>query len=532
MQGHYELQQPTGGQVKTAARRYAAAAGSVSLTELDVKVGSGFDGSDEAIEKEFRKQYYYFKEIEQGLRELKEEGVTVRTITMWGVIDCNSWLQSSNNVGGAASGKSRQYPLLFDDNYKVKPAFWAMVDPSKLEPEAKAVDIKQALVDDFDAANTIEFSDKGTDVTVKPIWNPGQIQFLVEVADATDDGTDAVTVYVDKYNSKSNGIKCKSVMVTRADAEATDNGYKAVVNVEVEEAEANKVVGFDIVVTNGSEQIAFNDSSLSQATSTKYFAEGSLKPFMFIPKGTITVDGELDDAWNNAAEVTLGNKTDNPQATAKVKVLWDEQNFYVYAEVTDPDLNKDNEEVHQQDSLEVFIDETNSKAAEYNNATKQYRINYNNDHSFNGETCVEENLTTVAKTTETGYIVEGAFKWTEVTPEVGANIGIELQINDADSSTMRIGTATWNDITNQCWSSPACFGSAMLVEKIDAPAAAGNSTDANTGSKKGKVGAFIGIGAAAVLAGAAFVVSTKKKPEDEEAKEEAPKAETEEKKED
>ena len=533
MQAHYDNEYPNWDQFEASAKKYGEVVGKIQITELDFKSSSAYDGTAATLQGEYSRQAYRYKGLYDSLKKLHDEGsVEVGAWIIWGVLDGNSWLQAFTGVGGGVTDGSPQCPLIFDDDYKVKPAFWAMVDPTKLDPEAKSVDIKQALADDFDAANEINFSGEGTEVTVKPIWNPGQVQFLVEVKDATDDGTDGVTVYLDKYNSKSNGIKTKSVMVTRADAEATDDGYKAVVNVAVDEAEANKVVGFDVVVTNGDKQVAFNDSSLSQSTSSKFYAEGALKPFMFIPKGTITVDGELDDAWKDAVEVTLGNKTDNPQATAKVKVLWDEQNLYVYAEVTDSDLNKDNEEVHQQDSLEVFIDETNSKAAEYNNATKQYRINYNNDHSFNGETCVEENLTTVAKTTETGYIVEGAFKWTEVTPAVGANIGIELQINDADSSTMRIGTVTWNDITNQCWSSPACYGSAMLVEKIDAPVATGDASTEGKTDKKSKIGAFIGIGAAAVLAGAAFVVSTKKKPEDEEAKEEAPKAETEEKKED
>ncbi|MBR5917059.1 MAG: hypothetical protein IKZ76_03165, partial [Lachnospiraceae bacterium] len=261
-------------------------------------------------------------------------------------------------------------------------------------------------------------------------------------------------------------------------------------------------------------------------TSSKFYAEGMLKPFMFIPKGTATIDGEMEDAWNGAVEVKLGNKTDNPQATAVVKLLWDEEYLYAYATVTDSDLNKDSDQVHEQDSFEIFIDEINSKAAEYNDATKQYRINYANDHSFNGEKCTEENETTFAKTTDTGYIVEGAFKWTEITPQAGDYIGIELQINDADSSAVRIGTVTWNDITNQCWSSPACYGTGMLVDSlgsaqtIGAGSGADNDTDEGNGNSKSKVGLFAGIAAAAVLAGAAAFISLKKQPEDEESKEE------------
>lgn len=126
MQGHYDMTTPTGGQVKIAARRYAEVAGGVSITELDLKASSSYDASYEEKEKEFRRQYYKYKEIYQGLAELVAEGVNVRTITVWGVIDRNSWLQNQNNVGGGSNGKQRQCPLLFDDNYKAKPSFYAL----------------------------------------------------------------------------------------------------------------------------------------------------------------------------------------------------------------------------------------------------------------------------------------------------------------------------------------------------------------------------------------------------------------------
>ena len=126
MQGHYDMSTPTGGQVKVAARRYAEVVGNVALTELDLKANTSYDGSDEEKAKEYRRQYYKYKEIYQGLKELREEGVTVRTVTVWGVIDGHSWLQSQNNVGGGTNGKQKQCPLLFDDDYKAKPLFYAL----------------------------------------------------------------------------------------------------------------------------------------------------------------------------------------------------------------------------------------------------------------------------------------------------------------------------------------------------------------------------------------------------------------------
>ena len=515
MQGHYDNEYPTTDQFVDAASKYGAVVGKIMLTEVDFKSSSAYDGTAATLQGEYARQAYRYKAIYDAMKKVDADNLAeVGGFIVWGVIDGNSWLQAYTGVGGGVTDGSPQCPLLFDDDLKAKPAFWALVDPTKLAPETKAAAVTQAMVDDFSLANKYSFSGEKANVDFYPIWNNGQLQFRVDVWDVEQDENDSVKVYVDKYNSKSKGIKTKMVEAFRKDVPSTDDGkYTVVINVPVDTVEANAVVGFDIVVTDNDDVFAFNDNTMSQETSSQYYAEGMLKPFVFIPRGTITVDGEYDDAWKEAISVTLGNKTDSPQASATVHLLWDEEYLYAYAEVTDADLNKDSEQVHEQDSFEIFIDETNSKAAEYNDGTKQYRINYANEHSFNGEKCVEENETTFAKTTDTGYIVEGAFKWTEIKPEAGAYIGIELQINDADSNGVRIGTVTWNDITNQCWSSPACFGTGMLVEEYDD--AGPLATDSNEEKPKSKVGLFVGIGAAAVLAGTAAFVSLKKKPEEE-----------------
>ena len=61
-----------------------------------------------------------------------QDGYKVTGLTWWGVVDKYSWLQSSSNVGGGSNGKRKQCPLLFDDDYKAKPAYWAFVDPTML----------------------------------------------------------------------------------------------------------------------------------------------------------------------------------------------------------------------------------------------------------------------------------------------------------------------------------------------------------------------------------------------------------------
>ena len=467
MQAHEMIDSPTVDQVLDAARQYSAVVGQVQFTEFDVRASMNFDGTDATKDDEYTLQAYRYKELYDALKTLNDEGVKVGGMTVWGVIDGNSWLQGNASVGGGADGTQRQCPLFFDDNYKVKPCFWAIVDPSKLSPVTNKVDVFKSATGSFDGIAGTVISGDNVTVEFVPIWTDNSFKVQVTVLDATDDGAnDYVTLYFDKYNSKASGIAPGTATMSRAEGSAVDGGYQVVLEKELQGTET--VVGFDIVVNDGDEVVVYNDTTLSQSNSTKYYAEAYLKQSMYIAKGTAVVDGELDEAWANAADVDLAI-VQGAKASATAKVLWDEQCLYVYMTVVDDQINADSAEVHEQDSVEIFIDETNSKATSYNSATKQYRINYENALSFNGETCVEDNITSVAKLTDNGYIVEAAIKWTETVPAENAAIGFELQVNDADYSGTRIGTLNWFDSTNSCWENPSCYGTATLVLEIPEP---------------------------------------------------------------
>lgn len=512
MQAHYDISSPGVDQFLDAARQYAAVVGEIQLTEFDIKASMYFDGTDATKDDEYTRQAHRYKELYEAMKQLKSEGINVGGMTVWGVIDGNSWLQSNAGVGGGADGTQTQCPLLFDDDYHVKPCFWAIVDPTQLTPLTQKVEVFKSVTGDFDGAakNVIIYDD----VTVEfaPIWTDNSFKVQVTVMDATDDGaSDNVTLYFDKHNSKSNGINPGIVTVPRTEGVAIDGGYQVVLDKELDGTET--VVGFDIVVCDNETLLAYNDTTMNQATSTKHYAEAYLKQSMYIAKGTAVVDGEIDDAYANATDIELGI-VQGAKATATAKVLWDENYLYVYTKVVDPQLNADNEAVHEQDSFEIFVDETNSKASSYNAGTKQYRINYENALSFNGEKCVEENITSVAKTTDDGYIIEAAIKWTEITPSDNTTIGIELQVNDADMSAMRIGTLNWYDTTNDCWENPACYGTATLVNEIPTAPEIEDAVSGNGEAKSsGATAAIAAVAALAVCGGGAYVLKKKKDSE-------------------
>lgn len=461
MQAHYNVDGFSAAQFKSVAKKYAQAAGKVQLTELDFKASSTYDGTAATKESEYTKMAYCHKNLYEAIKALKEEGTNVSGITVWGVIEPNSWLHSQSDLGGGASG-SAQCPLLFDGNYKAKPAYWAYVDASKLQPAIQKVTITEAK-DGNIAGETYTIDQGAVQAEFIPVWDADGLTVQVKVKDTTVNDADAVTVYVDPDNSASD-ITPHKVTVARTAAAAIAGGYQATVKVSMKGLKVAQQISLDVAVNNDGETGSFNDLTGKQESSSKYYAVATMKPGIEkIPYGTISVDADADAAWGNAVNIPLTiNK--GSEASANAKVLWDDDNLYVYATIKDAVLDKTGAQTHEQDSLEVFIDEDNGKTASYGEDDKQYRINYENEQSFNGKKCLAENVKSATKTIDGGYVVEAAFKWTDIKPANGTKIGLEFQINDAKDGK-RIGTLSWYDETGMGWSGSNVYGTVELTGK-------------------------------------------------------------------
>lgn len=461
MQAHYNVDGFSAAQFKSVAKKYAQAAGKVQLTELDFKASSTYDGTAATRESEYTKMAYCHKNLYEAIKALKKEGTNVSGITVWGVIEPNSWLHSQSDLGGGASG-SAQCPLLFDGNYKAKPAYWAYVDASQLKPAIQKVTITEAK-DGNIAGETYTIDQGEVQAEFIPVWDADGLTVQVKVKDTTVNDADAVTVYVDPKNSASD-ITPDKVTVARTAAAAIAGGYQATVKVSMKNLKVAQQISLDVVVNNDGKTGSFNDLTGKQESSSKYYAVATMKPGIEkIPYGTISVDADADAAWGNAVNIPLTiNK--GSEASANAKVLWDDDNLYVYATIKDAALDKTGAQTHEQDSLEVFIDEDNGKTASYGEDDKQYRINYENEQSFNGKKCLAENVKSATKTIDGGYVVEAAFKWTDIKPANGTKIGLEFQINDAKDGK-RIGTLSWYDETGMGWSGSNVYGTVELTGK-------------------------------------------------------------------
>ncbi|MCK9857505.1 endo-1,4-beta-xylanase [Paenibacillus sp. ATY16] len=182
-------------------------------------------------------------------------------------------------------------------------------------------------------------------------------------------------------------------------------------------------------------------------------------------KGTPTIDGNMDGIWNTATPIDInvtqaGNtKADTHMPVATARVLWDNANLYVIAQVTkDPTepLDKGNANPWEQDSVEVVVDLTNGSSAMYSNASGHYRVRYDGfasvDAAMTDNQGIATKMTSATTYDETtnSYTVEMKIPFIQITPEIGTQIGFDVQVNDAKAGA-RIGAFAWNDATGTAY---------------------------------------------------------------------------------
>ena len=182
--------------------------------------------------------------------------------------------------------------------------------------------------------------------------------------------------------------------------------------------------------------------------------------------------GENDPIWENSSTPLPVNMhltmADGP-ADGTARLLWDEDNLYVRIVVTDPVLNNDSFQAHEKDSVEFFVDESNSKATrlDANTGMGQYRVNYLNEQSFG--TADRTGFESYAETTEDGYIIEVKIPFKYVTPVKDHVIGFDIQINDASAAGRRQDSVMWHDPTGNSYQNASQWGEITLVGGDPAP---------------------------------------------------------------
>lgn len=107
---------PTKDEFRTNIQRYVDLGLKVNISEMDVNLCRNSNGTFALEQQRFR-----YNRIVSTCLEFE----ACQSVTVWGAIDKASWLNGSDVCSGAPY---QAKPLLFDDQYQPKPAFWGVYD--------------------------------------------------------------------------------------------------------------------------------------------------------------------------------------------------------------------------------------------------------------------------------------------------------------------------------------------------------------------------------------------------------------------
>ena len=456
LQSHVSIGQTTPNDFKNAIERFAALGLDVQVTELDLSI---YDNGQQPHKNPTRdiltdqalKYAALFKVFED-----ENAAGRLSTVMIWGMSDDESWLNDFPTPGRGDA------PLLFDANLQPKPAYWAVVDPTKMPIPILKADVYQAAQAPAQADDPVWASVSSRPVKdrqgkehgwYKAVWTAQGLTVLAH-ADAQ---TQSVSVFADPANSKSRTVPANAAHVT-----VPYTGDAVLVSVPVS-GKAMAKMGFDVRFDGSA--AAWNDVSLSQEQTAENWGTVTLKPMptiVNVGKGTPKIDGNVDPLWNAVTALPLAVESQgDAEPGSTVKLLWDEGHLYALYEIHDKVLNDKASNPWEQDSVELFLDQNNAKTTLYESDDGQYRVSFRNFQSFNGGQ--KDGFKSATRLIPGGYRVVMAVPLYAVPGAAGVLYGFDAQVNNADASGSRVGIRNWIDGSNMGYQDTSGWGVLRLV---------------------------------------------------------------------
>lgn len=471
LQSHISLGQTTVNDFRAVIQRFAALGVDVQVTELDISIYANGQEPRKAVTRDIlTDQALKYAALFQMFKEEYQAG-RLSTVLIWGMSDDETWLDNFPTAGRS------DHPLLFDKNLQPKPAYWAIVDPSKMPVVIQRTDA--FLVSQLPASATDEAWGNVSPKLVrdaqgkvrgwyKVTWAPSGLTVLARVNEPQAGPDDAVVFYLDPTNAKTKTLPSDVVKVTvpRSQAVASDaDGYLVMATVPfATPAKTMSKVGFDVKFA-GASPVAWNDSGLGQEQNSENWGTLTLKPLpamVAVSKGTPKVDGNVDPLWNTVQPLPLAvESSGDVDGVSTVKLLWDEGHLYALFEVKDKVLNDKAANPWEQDSVELFLDQNNAKTGTYEADDGQYRVSFRNLQTFNGGQ--KEGFKSATRLIPGGFRVVMAVPLYTVPGEVGGLMGFDAQINNADGTASRVGIRNWIDGTNMGYQNTSGWGMVKYV---------------------------------------------------------------------
>lgn len=120
---HINIRQPSTEAIAKTMHMFSTLGVDNQITELDVSFYDNPKNSCPAISQDLlTEQGYRYRDLFQTFRDLKSE---ISGVTFWGLADDHTWLKEFPIA-------RLDLPLLFDENLQAKPAYWGIVDPTRL----------------------------------------------------------------------------------------------------------------------------------------------------------------------------------------------------------------------------------------------------------------------------------------------------------------------------------------------------------------------------------------------------------------
>ncbi|WP_431927416.1 endo-1,4-beta-xylanase [Nonomuraea jabiensis] len=468
---HLNIEHPPASSVEATIERFATLGVDQQITELDVSVYTDFVSSYDTIPPELLgQQGHRYKELFDVFRR---QAANLSSVTVWGESDDVSWLRSWPIPRLNA-------PLLFDDDLQAKPAYWGVVDPSRLAPSVRRLEAP-AGTPTVDGRRDLEW-DLLPD---SPIARVGEVSagfqarssgkglyVLAEVTDLTAGRDDRVTFTVNgtsyvvkrtgtSYAAKGTGTSYAVERTGTSYAVERTGGPKAAVRPTPTgyRVEALIPTGTDVEVT-------VTDSAGASTSWTGKVTTAPAVKLTSAPHRTPVLDGAVDRAWSAAPEIRTATWIQGTSgATARVRSLWSGSTLYVLAQVTDPTLSEESPNPWDQDSIEIFVDPGNGKTKGYEDDDGQYRISFSGRITVGGTFDaggVKDHVKAVTRTVPGGYVVEAAIDLPTITLAPGTLLGFDAQVNDATGTT-RTSAVTWNDNTGRSYLDTSHWGVLRLA---------------------------------------------------------------------
>jgi endo-1,4-beta-xylanase len=470
IQAHINNSWPTVGDMRQAIRRFAALGLKVQITELDVSI---YANSGEAKKKADRdillEQAVKYRALFDMFRDEAKAG-NLDMVVVWGMSDDETWLNNHPVTGRT------DYPLFFGKDLRAKPAYWALVDPSQMPIQIKKIDATRAekalsgIQDSaWDLVSPRDITDRqgNTYGWFKVMWDDKNIHAMVHT-DANDK-SGKLRFFIEPKNQKLEARSGDAFIKDFSFQDATEDGSGLTLLAAIPlEGKLDGKVGFDLRLESGGGVHSWNDYDDTQETSSLNYGTVNLRlppRVTYAKRGTVDLTTratrEMDAAWNAATPVQMTVKTDGFTLDgSQFRTLWDDNYLYVLTEVNDPTLDDKSNIVHEQDTVEVFIDQNNGKTAIYEPDDGQYRVSFRNFVSFNGgDSSGFKSRTMIIP--GTGYRVEMALPLYSIRPTTGHIMGFDVQINDATNGA-RTGIRNWASDTNMGYQSTADYGIIVL----------------------------------------------------------------------